>query len=76
MLLCSCLPHYLTTLTTTSFKMKDAAYYAAYHISPSHGVFHSFTTLSYFPEKKDVLFLKLFRHCFYISSDVIDGTKT
>ena len=63
---------FLTTLTTTSFKMKDAAY----HISPSHGVFHSFTTLSYFPEKKDVLFLKLFRHCFYISSDVIDGAKT
>ena len=69
MLLCSGLLHYLTT---TSLKMKDVAY----HISPSHGVFHSFTTLSYFPEKKDVLFLKLFRHCFYISSDVIDGAKT
>ena len=27
-------------------------------------------------KKKDVLFLKLFRHCFYISSDVIDGDKT
>ena len=26
--------------------------------------------------KKNVLFLKLFRHCFYISSDVIDGAKT
>lgn len=27
-------------------------------------------------KKKDVFFLTLFRHCFYMSSDVIDGAKT
>ena len=46
------------------------------YISLSWGLsfFHDFII---FPgKKKDVLFLKLFRHCFYISSDVLDGAKT